>query len=229
MRVLIACERSGVIRDRLLAVGIDAVSCDLADTEKPGPHIKGDVLKVLSQGWDAMIAHPECTYLTNAGAWAFMDPPYHQQVKPGTLVGQARRDAREQALKFVTALWEAPIEKVCIENPQGCINTRLSFMPRPQVVQPHEFGDNASKATCLWMRGLKPLKPTQKIEGRLVYGGEQDLFGERPVAMRYENQTDSGQNAETPSAARWMDRSRTYPGIGDAMVQQWFLPLIKNE
>lgn len=123
MRVLVACEFSGTVRDAFRALGHDAWSCDLLPTEKPGAHYQGDVRSVLGDGWDLMIAHPPCTYLTNSAAWAFGDGPYHQQVKPGTLVGAARRAARDEAVSFVRALHDAPIARVVIENPVGALST----------------------------------------------------------------------------------------------------------
>ena len=129
MRVLIACERNGVIRDAFIKAGHDAWSCDLVDTLTPGPHIKGDALAVLCAGWDLMIAHPDCTYLTCSAEWAYGDGPYHQKVKPGTLVGAARRAAREDALRFVEAMAAAPIPRIAIENPAiGAINRNVDLV-----------------------------------------------------------------------------------------------------
>lgn len=208
MRVLVACEFSGTVRDAFAALGHDAWSCDLLPSETPGNHIVGDVRDVLTQGWDLMIAHPPCTYLTVSAEWAYGDGPYHQQVKPQTLVGAARRKAREEAAEFFLALWNAPIERVAIENPIGCMSSRLR---RPdQVIQPHQFGHDASKATCLWLRGLNKLTATAHVAPRMVNG--------RP---RWSNQTDSGQNRLSPAADRWAMRSLTYPGIAAAMAQQW--------
>lgn len=208
MRVLVACEFSGVVRDAFIARGHDAMSCDLLPTEAPGPHYQGDVRDILGDGWDLMIAHPPCTYLTNSAAWAFTDGPYHQKVRPGTLVGAARRKAREQALAFVQTLLDAPIPRIALENPIGCIGTRIR--PHDQRIQPYQFGHDASKATCLWLKNLPKLRPTGFVEPRIING--------RP---RWSNQTDSGQNRLSPSERRWMDRSVTYQGIADAMAAQW--------
>lgn len=208
MRVLVACEFSGVVRDAFIARGHDAMSCDLLPTEAPGPHYQGDVRDILGDGWDLMIAHPPCTYLTNSAAWAFTDGPYHQKVRPGTLVGSARREAREQALAFVRALLGAPIPRIALENPIGCIGTRIR--PHDQKIQPYQFGHDASKATCLWLKNLPKLRPSGFVEPRIING--------RP---RWSNQTDSGQNRLSPSERRWMDRSVTYQGIADAMAAQW--------
>ena len=213
MRLLIACERSGVVRDAFLARGHSAISCDTAPSERPGPHIQADVVSVLDWGWDIIIAHPPCTYLCNSAAWAFSDGPYHQRVRPETLVGAARRAAREDALRFVDAIWSAPCASVCLENPAGCLNTRRPDMPRPQWVQPYQFGDDASKRTGLWLRGLPPLRPlpdSEQAPPRMVDG--------RP---RWANQTDTGQNRLSPGADRARLRSQTYPGIARAMAEQW--------
>ena len=212
MRVLIACERFGVIRDAFTNDGHDAMSCDLVDTLVDGPHYTGDVRDVLNDGWDLMIAHPDCTYLTNSAAWAFKDGPYHQTVKDGTLVGHARRLAREDALDFVRLLMSAPIQRIAIENPIGAISTAIR---KPdQIIQPYEYGDNASKATCLWLKNLPKLKPTARAVGRMVnHNGK--------IVERFDNQTDSGQNRLSPSAGRAMDRAKTYQGWADAMASQW--------
>ena len=209
LKVLVACEYSGVVRNAFLARGHHAWSCDLLDTEKPGPHITGDVLGVLNEGWDLMIAHPPCTYLTNSAEWAYGPGPYHQKVKPETLVGEHRKRARTEAIKFVKALWNAPIRCICIENPIGVLSREID-LGRPQIIQPHQFGEDASKATCLFLKNLSPLRPTKLIEPRMVNG--------KP---RWGNQTDSGQNRLSPKQDRWKDRSRTFEGIAKAMAEQW--------
>ena len=218
MKVLIACERFGVIRDAFIKAGHDAWSCDLVDSVVPGPHIRGDALSVVSWGWDLMIAHPDCTYLTCSAEWAYGDGPYHQKVKPETLVGQARRQARRQALEFVKALASSPIPRIAIENPAiGAINrnidlTQYGFRTNfpTQVIQPHQFGHDASKATGLALKGLPDLVHSSHIEPRIVSG--------RP---RWGNQTDSGQNRLSPGEGRAMERARTYQGWADAMASQW--------
>jgi hypothetical protein len=175
MNVLVACEYSGTIRDAFIKTGHNAVSCDLLPTEREGPHYQGDVRDLLTAGWDLMIAHPDCTYLTCSAEWAYKDGPYHQKVKPETLVGAARRDARERALDFVRLLMAAPIPKIAIENPRGVISTRIC--PASQYIQPYNFGDDASKITGLWLKNLPLLTPTQRQAGRLVEwpsnGGEE--------------------------------------------------------
>ena len=212
MKVLIACERFGVIRDAFIKAGHDAMSCDLVDTLAAGPHYAGDVRDILNDGWDLMIAHPDCTYLTNSAAWAFGDGPYHQAVKAGTLVGAQRRAARVEALDFVRILMSAPIPRIAIENPIGAISSAIR---KPdQIIHPYEYGDDASKATCLWLKGLPKLTPTNRIHGRLVmHNGKQ--------VERWANQTDSGQNRLSPSEDRAMERAKTYQGWADAMASQW--------
>ena len=212
MRVLVACEYSGRVRDAFIAKGHDAISCDLLPTEQPGPHYQGDVRDILSQGFDLMIAHPDCTYLTNSAAWAYKDGPYHQKVKPGTAVGAERRALREGALAFVRLLMEAPIKRIAIENPVGVISTAIR--PATQYIQPHEYGHDASKKTGLWLKNLPPLVPTRYVAPReVIYNGI--------AVRRWGNQTDSGQNNLPPTDDRWQIRARTYQGWADAMADQW--------
>ena len=192
MKILVACEFSGTVRDAFMAKGHDAVSCDLLPSEKPGPHLRGDVLDFLDEGWDMMIAHPPCTYLAVSGLhWN------------GRILGRA--DKTEEALRFVAQLLTASIPRIALENPIGCISSRIR---KPdQVIQPWQFGHDASKATCLWLKGLSLLKPTD-----ILPGGK---------SARRANQTPSGQNKLGPSADRWKLRSLTYPGIAEAMADQW--------
>lgn len=195
MRVLIACEFSGTVRDAFAAAGHDAMSCDLLPTTKPGEHYQGDIRDLLGQAWDLMIAHPPCTYLCSSGLhWNKRRPE--------------RVSLTEEALDFVRLLLDAPIPRIALENPVGCISTRIR--PYDQMIQPYEYGHDASKKTCLWLKNLPPLRPTQFIEPRMVNG--------RP---RWENQTDSGQNRLPPSQDRWAIRSETYQGIAEAMAAQW--------
>jgi len=196
--ILVACEFSGVVRRALRARGYRAVSCDLLPAEDgSADHYQGDVLDILDAGWSGMIAHPECTFLTSSG-----------------LHWNARRPGRalqtEAALRFVDRLLNGPIERVVLENPRGCISTRIR--PPDQTIQPYQFGDDASKATCLWLRGVP----------KLVIPPEADWFPPRVVGgrPRWSNQTDSGQNRLAPSPDRWKERSRTYPGIAAAVAEQ---------
>lgn len=196
MRILVACEHSGVVRDAFAARGHDAVSCDLLPTTAPGCHIVGDVLDHLQDGWDLMIAHPPCQYLASSGLH------WNSRVD-----GRAAKS--EAALAFARALLDAPIPKVAIENPIGMLGTRLR--PPNQIVQPWQFGHNASKATCLWTRNLPPLVPTDLVPPERYVDG----------LPRWANQMDTGQCRQPDSRGRWQRRSRTYPGIAAAMAAQW--------
>ena len=207
--VLVACEYSGVVRDAFIKQGISAVSCDLLPTDRSGPHFQCDIFDLDWSQYDLVIAHPPCTYLTTSAEWAYKDEQT-KRIKQGTLIGAARREAREKALEFVERIWRQPVPRLCIENPVGVINSRLQFMPKPQYIQPYDFGHNASKKTGLWLRGLPELLPTTFIMPRMVGG--------KP---RWGNQTDSGQNTLPPSDERWKIRSATYQGIADAMAAQW--------
>ena len=216
MKVLIGCESSGIIRNAFILRGHDAISCDFLPSETEGPHIQGDVLNHLGDGFDLAIFHPTCTYLTNAAAWAMQDPDYdrwpgvgyHQRVKPGTLVGAVRRAARDDALAFVRTLAAAPIPRICIENPMGAARRAIGWPC--QTIQPYDFGDDASKATGLSLKGLPPLQPTAYAQPRMVNG--------KP---RWANQTPGGSNNLPPSPDRWKIRSRTYPGVAKAIADQW--------
>lgn len=209
MRVLVGMEYSGRVRAAFRALGHDAWSCDFGPAEDKSPyHIEGNVFDHLRDGWELAIFHPTCTYLTCSAEWAYGDGPYHQKVRAGTLVGKARREAREQSIHDVQQLWAAPIPRKVIENPRGVLSTR--WIKPTQSIQPYDFGEDASKATCLWIDGLPPLVPTHRISGRIINGVE-----------RWSNQTDSGQNRLSPGANRWRDRSRTYPGIAAAFASQW--------
>jgi hypothetical protein len=197
MRVLIACEFSATVRDAFRARGHDAWSCDLLPCEgDPAWHIQGDALAAAhGSQWDLMIAHPPCTYLASSGLhWNKRRPERAAQT--------------ESALAFVLALANAPIPRIAIENPIGCLSTR--WRKPDWIVQPHQFGHDASKATCLWLQGLPPLRPTAHVPPRMVNG--------RP---RWANQTDSGQNRVPPGPDQWKIRSKTYQGIADAMADQW--------
>lgn len=215
MRVLVGYESSGTVREAFRALGHDAWSCDLQAADDSSPyHYRCDIWEVVSHQWDMAIFHPSCTYLTISAAWAFTDGPYHQKVKPGTLVGQARRDARDQALDDVRRLMALPYPKA-IENPIGAISKAIR---KPdQIIQPHQFGDDASKATCLWLDRLPKLEPTCHVPGRIVEWPK----GSGKMVERWGNQTDGGQNKLTPSATRWKDRSKTYTGIANAFADQW--------
>ena len=191
-RVLVACEYSGRVRDAFTELGWDAWSCDLLPTDAPGNHVAGDVRPLLSQGWDMLIAFPPCTYLCSSGMhW--------------TVRGLRDPKLTEDALEFVRLLMDAPIKHIAIENPVGAISTRIR---KPDcVIQPWQFGTPESKTTCLWLKNLPPLIPSNILP--------------KPENGRWENQTPSGQNKLGPSRGRWKERSKTYPGIAKAMAEQW--------
>lgn len=207
MRVLIACEYSGRVRDAFIAAGHDAMSCDLLETDVPGPHYKGDVRDVLHEAWDLLIAHPTCTYLCSSGL--------HWNKRPeGIAINRA--GLTEEAIQFARLFIDGPdtahIPRRAVENPIGCLSSRVR---KPdQIIHPHQFGDDASKATCLWLAGLPLLVPTNQIAPRIVVRNGKEL-------KRWGNQTDSGQNNLPPSDDRWKIRSETYLGIALAMAQQW--------
>lgn len=195
MKVLVACEYSGKVRDAFIRRGHEAMSCDLLPTDVPGPHYQGDVMDIIHQGWDMLIAFPPCTYLCVSGM--------HRTVR-----GLRDPKLTEDALLFVKTLMDSGIGRIAIENPVGVISTRIR---KPnQIVQPYEYGHDASKKTCLWLKNLPKLQPTKYIEPRIV--------GRK---MRWGNQTDSGQNRLAPSDTRWKERSETFQGIADAMAEQW--------
>ena len=195
-RLLVACEFSGIIRDAFAARGWDAWSCDLLPCDNP-KHICGDVMQMLDNEWDMMIAHPPCTYLCSSGMhW--------------TARGLRDPNETKKAIKFAEELWGAPIPKICIENPVGCLSTRSILERNYQAIQPWQFGDDASKKTCLWLKNLPPLRSTKIVAPRIVDGKK-----------RWSNQCDSGQNKLGPSDDRWAKRSSTYLGVADAMAEQW--------
>ena len=200
MKVLVACEFSGIVREAFKAKGHDAWSCDLLPTEKPGQHIQSDVLEILDQGWDLMIAFPPCTYLCSSGLH------WNKRIA-------GREKLTHDAMLFVFNLMgerfiSHGIKKVALENPIGCISTK--YRKPNQIIQPYQFGHDASKSTCLWLNGLSNLKPTKYIEPRIISGKK-----------RWANQTNSGQNKLGPSPTRAADRARTYQGIANAMADQW--------
>ena len=190
MRVLVACEYSGRVREAFRKRGHDAWSCDLLPSDDNSPHhIQGDALEVLADYWDLLIAHPPCTYLAVSGLH------WNKRV-------EGRAAKTEDALQFVRLLLDAPVDRIALENPVSCISTRIR---KPdQIIQPWQFGHDASKKTCLWLKNLEPLKPTEVI-----------------IKDRYANQTASGQNKLPPSKDRWKLRSTTYQGIANAMAEQW--------
>ena len=201
LKVLVACEYSGRVRDAFIARGHTAMSCDLLPTDVAGPHYQGDVFDIINDGWDLMIAHPPCTYLSVSGMhW--------------TTRGLRDPQLTEDALDFVQRLMDAPIAKIAIENPISVISSRIR---KPdQIISPYQFGHDASKKTCLWLKDLPLLTPTQMVEPRIV------ITPSGKPAKRWGNQCDNyGQDKLPPSADRWKLRSATYQGIADAMAAQW--------
>lgn len=180
MRVLVACEYSGTVRDAFIKMGHEAMSCDILPTEIPGPHYQGDVRDILGDGWDLMVAHPPCTHLAVSGARWF----------------HLKQAEQAEALDFVRLLLNAPIERIALENPVSIISSRIR---KPdQVIQPWQFGHGETKATCLWLKGLPKLMPTDIVSGR------ENRIHKMP-----------------PSTDRWKKRSTTYAGIAKAMAEQW--------
>lgn len=190
LRVLVACEYSGTVREAFAARGHDAMSCDLLPTDRPGKHYQGDVRDVLDDGWDLMIAHPPCTHLAVSGARHF---------------AAKRADGRQQAgIDFFLALANAPVARYAIENPV-CIMSSVWRKP-DQTIQPWQFGHGETKATCLWLRGLPKLTPTDIVLGR-----------------------EARVHRMPPSPTRWKERSRTFEGVARAMATQWAPLLMPNE
>ena len=185
MKVLVACEYSGVVRDAFAAKGHYAMSCDLLPSETAGPHYQGDIRDILFNTWDLMIAHPPCTHLSVSGARWFKD----------------KLPEQAEALDFVRLLLEAPIARIALENPISIISSRIR---KPdQIIQPWQYGHGETKATCLWLKGLPPLVPTDVVEGR-----------------------EARVHKMPPSPDRWKERSRTFTGIAAAMADQWGAAII---
>lgn len=215
MRVLVGFESSGIVREAFRRRGHDAWSCDLLPAEDGSPyHLQCDVFEVIHDGWDLGIFHPECTYPTVSGLhWNKRRPE--------------RAAATEAALDTVVRIMNCEIPRWAIENPKGCISTRILWKnaedvwvpAKPsQVIQPFEFGEDASKETHLWLHNLPPLtKGPYRRPSKLVWESDRP----KKVARRWANQTDSGQNALPPSKDRWRDRSRTYPSVAEAMARDW--------
>lgn len=181
LRVLVACEFSGAVRNAFAAKGHEAWSCDLLPAEDGGPHIMGDAATVAHFGcWDLMVGHPPCTHLAVSGARWFKE----------------KREEQAEALAFVRKLLDAPIPRIALENPVSIISSRIRRAD--QVIQPWQFGHGETKATCLWLKGLPKLKPTNIVEGR-----------------------EARVHRMSPGPDRWRERSRTFAGIAAAMADQW--------
>ena len=180
LKVLVACEFSGIVRDAFARQGHFAMSCDLLPSESPGLHYQGDVMDILNLDWNLMIAHPPCTHLAVSGSRWFKDKQQEQQ----------------EALEFVRVLMESPIPMIALENPVSIISSRIR---KPdQIIQPWQFGHGETKATCLWLKGLPKLVPTDVVEGR-----------------------EARVHRMPPGPNRWKERSRTFQGIAEAMATQW--------
>ena len=180
MKVLVACEFSGVVRDAFIRGGHEAMSCDLLPTDVPGPHYKGDVMDIIGAGWDLMIAHPPCTHLAVSGSRWFKDKIKEQA----------------ESLDFVRLLLNYPIDRIALENPISVISSKIR---KPdQIIQPWQFGHGETKATCLWLKNLSKLMPTNIVEGR-----------------------EARVHRMPPSPNRWKLRSTTFQGIANAMADQW--------
>lgn len=200
-RVLVACELSGVMRSAFAELGWDAWSCDLVDSEIPGNHLisKGDseTGEIIKYGrWDLLIAHPPCTHLCNSGWWFRKKNGMYSEI--------------EKAADFFVMFLKSDVPHICIENPIMNPYAKKIIGEQSQVIQPHQFGEDASKATCLWLRNLPPLTGTKNYPPRIVDGKK-----------RWGNQTDGGWNRLGPSHERAKERARTYPGIAKAMAEQW--------
>jgi len=195
MKILVACEYSGRVRDAFIKRGHEAMSCDLLETDASGPHYTGDVLDILGQGWDMLIAHPPCTYLANSGvSWLHKDA--------------ARWGLLDEGAAFFKALLEADINKVAIENPimHKYAKERIGGVRQTQVIQPWMFGHTEQKATCLWLKNLPPLEQTKNVKDEM---------------MKLEPKERQRLHYLPPSKDRWKLRSTTYQGIADAMAEQW--------
>lgn len=194
MKILIACEFSGIVREAFKALGHDAWSCDILPTEIEGQHIQGDVLEILDQNWDMMIAHPPCTHLAVSGAAWFKEK-----------IADGRQQA---ALELVKKLMDAPIPKICIENPVSVISSKIR---KPdQIIQPYHFGHGAMKTTCLWLKGLPKLVPTKIVEPEYIITKK----GEKYPKWSYDT-------FSMPKEIRAKERSKTFQGIADAFANQW--------
>lgn len=210
MRILVACEFSGIVRDAFIERGHDAISCDLLPTERPGPHYQGDVLDILSDGWDMMIAHPPCTFLSRAGqAWKTRKQSVRSDMK------EYREAEAAKAIEFMKALWSAPIPKICLENPVGLANTR--WRKPTQIIHPYYYGDGEMKQTCLWLKKLPRLNGLAHIH----------KLRDKPKPLRSRIGSDGkmknmyfcGRMDNLSNAAKM--KSKTFPGIARAMAEQW--------
>lgn len=202
MRVLIACEYSGRVRDAFTAKGHYAMSCDLLPTESPGPHYEGSIFDVLDNSWDLMIGHPPCTYLSYAGTAHWNNP--------------GRIKLRLEALEFFRALWEAPIPRICLENPKGCASPTIAKYS--QEIQPYYFGDGDIKTTWLWLKGLDPLVHT---DGDDLFSPNTHVEKPEPIYINKNGKAIHFTDAMGGGKDRAKNRAKTFPGIAEAMAEQW--------
>lgn len=211
MKILIACEYSGIVRDAFLEKGHDAISCDILPTEsKPEKHCQGDVMDIINDGWDMMIGFPPCTYLSYAGTRSWNDP--------------GRVWKRLDALAFFAKLWDAPIDKICLENPKGCASPTIAKYS--QIIQPYQFGDPYIKTTCLWIKGLPKLEYNPR--GGLFkstevepIGYHVDASGSRAKQIEIMKRKGMRVTKESFGKTDQHERSRFWPGIAKAMASQW--------
>jgi len=202
VKVLIACEFSGIVRDAFIQRGHNAMSCDLLPTESPGSHYQGDVMDILCDGWDMMIAFPPCTYLSYAGTAYWNDP--------------GRCKSRLEALDFFRRLWEAPIQKICIENPKGCASPTIAKYT--QEIQPYYFGDAYFKTTWLWLKSLPPLQYVlfeNLFETKTSVDRPTPIYTDKSGKKRYFTDAITGMNGGNHK------RSCTFKAIAEAMADQW--------
>ena len=205
LRILVACEYSGSVRDAFRALGHDAMSCDLLPTDSPGPHHHGDVFEVINDGFDLMVAHPPCTHLAVSGARWF----------------KLKQNEQKEALEFVQRLMDAPIRHIAIENPVSIISSRIR---RPeQIIQPWMFGDPFQKTTCLWLKNLPGLEPTKIVDkGEFFEWTDKKTGKKKRQAVWYKEAWSKGD-------LRWKIRSKTFQGIADAMADQWSRHVVQDK
>lgn len=202
MKVLIACEYSGIVRDAFLKLGHDAMSCDLLPTDSAGPHYQGNVFDVLYNGYDLLIGHPPCTYISYAGTAYWNNP--------------GRCEQRLKALDFFRLLWEAPIDKICLENPRGCASPTIAKYT--QEIQPYYFGDSDLKTTWLWLKNLPPLKHLKSTD---LFDMGTHVDKPEPTYIDISGKKRYFVDAMKGGKERQKNRAKTFPGIARAMAEQW--------
>ncbi len=198
MKILIACEFSGIVREAFAKKGHDVISCDLLPTEIPGNHYQGDVFNIIDDGFDMMIAFPPCTYLSHAGNGALKNNPERQKLQL-------------HAFDFFMTLWNAPISKICIENPRGHV-TRL-FKRETQVIEPYYFGEPERKRTCLWLKNLPPLIN--------FFINPKGIFPKKTIKRKTGQRKGGNYGYYYIQGKSAKDKSKTFPGIANAMADQW--------